>query len=118
MMIKHYDIETLMAGKMIACLERVFKKGDTGIEIKGRDFYDLIWYMEKGVDPNPLRLEDGGYTVKKAFSALDDKVESITSRGLRIDLDPLFPSSNFIRGWCDNFHDLYSRYREQYDGSF
>ncbi|OGQ39608.1 MAG: hypothetical protein A2W61_00665 [Deltaproteobacteria bacterium RIFCSPLOWO2_01_44_7] len=29
--IKHYDLPTLMAGKMAACLERVWEKGKTGI---------------------------------------------------------------------------------------
>ncbi|MFH1896083.1 MAG: nucleotidyl transferase AbiEii/AbiGii toxin family protein, partial [bacterium] len=33
--IKHYPLNTLMASKMLACLERVFVKGDTGVEVKG-----------------------------------------------------------------------------------
>ena len=31
MLIKHYDLPTLMAGKMVACLTRVFEKGKTHI---------------------------------------------------------------------------------------
>ena len=32
----------MMAGKMLACIERSFVIGNTGIQIKGRDYYDLL----------------------------------------------------------------------------
>ncbi len=39
----HFSIETLMASKMLAFLQRSYIiKGNTGISIKGRDVYDLI----------------------------------------------------------------------------
>jgi predicted nucleotidyltransferase component of viral defense system len=116
MLIKHYDLPTLMAGKMIACLERTFKKGETGVDIKGRDYYDLIWYMQKGIEPNLARLKDTsrGYTAAEAFEALDGKVADITKRDLLIDLEPLFSNQKFIEEWCENFHDFYSRFRMNY----
>ena len=45
----HYDIPSLMAGKLYALLLRPYTKG--------RDIYDLIWYLSRpdGVDPN-IRL--------------------------------------------------------------
>jgi len=40
----HFDLPSLFATKIHACLFRKFKKG--------RDYYDLIWYLSKKVAPN------------------------------------------------------------------
>ena len=42
--IVHYNLPSLYAGKLHACFYRKFTKG--------RDFYDLIWYLGKKVKPN------------------------------------------------------------------
>jgi hypothetical protein len=34
----HFSLETMMAGKILACLERNFERGCSGAQIKGRDF--------------------------------------------------------------------------------
>lgn len=39
-----YDLPSLMAGKVHAALARPFTKG--------RDWYDIVWYGSKGVQPN------------------------------------------------------------------
>ena len=46
----HYDLPSLYAGKLHACLFRKFAKG--------RDFYDLIWYLSKGIKPNYRMLNN------------------------------------------------------------
>ena len=109
MLLKHYDLPTLMAGKIVACLERVFKKGETGIEIKGRDFYDLVWFMQKGIEPNPQKLIDTNpeYRLPGVFSKLDEKVAAIKTKDLLVDLEPLFEDHAFIKDWCQNFHQIY-----------
>lgn len=113
--IKHYSLPVLMAGKIIACLERVFKKGDTDILIKGRDFYDLIWYMRKEILPDKKRLKQSNYTTLNIWPKLDKKVASITPKDLIADLRPFFTSISYTETWCQNFHSLYSRYREFYN---
>lgn len=40
----HYDIPSLYASKLCACFFRKY--------VKGRDFYDLVWYLGKRVTPN------------------------------------------------------------------
>jgi len=40
----HFDLPSLFATKIHACFYRKFKKG--------RDFYDLVWYLSKKVTPN------------------------------------------------------------------
>jgi predicted nucleotidyltransferase component of viral defense system len=45
---KIYSLPSLFAGKLHAILCRKFKSG----RVKGRDFYDFIWYMNKGIIPD------------------------------------------------------------------
>jgi predicted nucleotidyltransferase component of viral defense system len=112
--IKHYNLETLMAGKMIACISRVFKKGDSGVSIKGRDFYDLIWYMQKRVSPNEKVFRAIDSSKDQVFKKLDSMIKDIKSKDLLIGLEPLFENNKFIVDWCNNFHKFYNRYREFY----
>lgn len=42
--IAHYDLPSLYATKLHACFFRKY--------VKGRDFYDLIWYLGKRIEPN------------------------------------------------------------------
>jgi len=42
--VTHFDLESLYALKLHACFYRKYTKG--------RDFYDLIWYLSKKIKPN------------------------------------------------------------------
>ena len=42
--ITHYDLPSLYAGKLHACFFRKF--------VKGRDFYDFVWYLGRKESPN------------------------------------------------------------------
>lgn len=42
--VTHYDLPSLYATKLHACFFRSY--------VKGRDFYDLVWYLGKGILPN------------------------------------------------------------------
>ena len=114
--VKHYDLNTLMAGKMIACIDRAFLKGNTGISTKGRDYYDLIWYMQKNINPNlkKIREYNKDWSIEKIFQELDKKVEKIHPKDLLIDLEPFFIKPMYIKTWCENFQDLYKKYRKNY----
>jgi len=79
--VAHYDLSSLFATKLHACFFRPY--------IKGRDFYDLIWYLSKKVTPNYVLLNNAinqthGDTKKinKAnfYSFLSEKL-------LRVDFD-------------------------------
>jgi predicted nucleotidyltransferase component of viral defense system len=113
----HFSLETMMAGKMLACLERNFQRGKEDIWIKGRDFYDLLWFMQKQVHPLEEKLSRDGkrsYTTKTAMLAIRDIVEGIKKRELSGDLMPLFESAVFVRAWTEafqtNFLEYYSHY--------
>ncbi len=108
--IKHFSLETMMAGKIKACLNRVWEKGKTGIKVKGRDYFDLIWYMEKNIRPDMKDLS-------AVFAQLDQKIEKIKPADLLIDLRPYVEDLNYLTSWCKNFHQLYQKYRVNYGGN-
>lgn len=118
MVIKHFDESSLFSGKIIACLERVWKKGrDNKLRVKGRDWFDLIWFMQRRVIPNELKLAKDGrqpYTVKSAMLALAKKIKTVRQEDLLIDLTPLFPEKIFVEEWVKNFKEWFKRYAEFY----
>jgi hypothetical protein len=48
--IAQYDLPSLFAGKLHACLFRTY--------VKGRDWYDFIWYLNQKVEPNYVLLNN------------------------------------------------------------
>jgi hypothetical protein len=104
----HFSIETMMAAKMLACLERSFQAGKTTTVVKGRDFYDLLWLMGIQVQPLKEKLAQDGkqpYTTKSAMLAIQERVDQIRPRDLAIDLLSLFEQRVFIESWIDSFYD-------------
>ncbi|MCE7989824.1 MAG: hypothetical protein DYG89_52425 [Caldilinea sp. CFX5] len=113
----HFSLETMMAGKMLACLERNFQRGREGAFIKGRDFYDLLWFMQKGIRPLATKLANdgkGSYTVQSAMTLLGEKIAGIRTADLAIDLVPMFESPAFIQAWLEHFHANFARYVSDY----
>ena len=113
----HFSLETMMAGKMLACLERNFQRGREGAFIKGRDYYDLLWFMQKGVHPLEEKLaKDGGkpYTVESAILSLKKKIDGISVSDLEVDLLPMFESRAFIETWLETLHANIARYTADY----
>jgi predicted nucleotidyltransferase component of viral defense system len=109
----HFSLETMMAGKVLACLERSFQVGDSTALIKGRDFYDLLWFMQQRIQPLEGKLEKDGiqpYDVRSAMLALQAKIEQIRPQDLSIDLLPLFEQRSFIEAWIDSFHENFNRF--------
>jgi hypothetical protein len=115
----HFSLETMMAGKMIACLERSFERGRSGVQIKGRDFYDLLWFMQKRVQPLEEKLACDGmqpYTTRSAMLALQEKILQIRKRDLAVDLLPVFEERVFIEAWLEAFHETFQRLVPEYIG--
>ncbi len=50
--VKLYDAPSLFAGKLHAVLCRGWKN-----RVKGRDFYDFVWYVSRKIQPNLAHLE-------------------------------------------------------------
>lgn len=88
--VKCFVLQDLFAGKMHALLFRKWKNN-----VKGRDWYDLEWYIKKGVALNIdhflLRARDSG----------DWKKETITEAELRSLLMERINSVDFVRVKAD-----------------
>lgn len=113
----HFSIETMMAGKMLACLERSFFAGKTSVSIKGRDFYDLLWFMKKRVKPFEQKLEKDGvksYNTQTAMIALQEKIDIIKRKDLETDLLHLFEQQAFIEAWIFSFHENFRELAKYY----
>jgi len=118
--IRHYDLPTLFASKLAAILDRSQKGFTVGreeekIDFKGRDFYDLIWYMEEKTLPNEEMLKLKG-TEGSIGDVFDEIALFISKRklkeGLKKDLEPLFlgPVDSFV----DNFRNIFQKLRKRY----
>ena len=106
-----------MAGKMLACLERSFRVGTTAIAVKGRDFYDLLWFMQQRIQPLDQKLVSDSAescNVQSAMLALQEKVGKIRRSDLEIDLLPLFEQSVFIEVWISSFHTNFEEFMQYY----
>ncbi len=112
----HFSLETMMSGKMLACLERNFQKGE-GAALKGRDFYDLLWFMQQKIMPLEDKLARDGrqsYTVQSAMKLLGEKIAQIKGSDLAEDLLPFFEQRSFIEAWLEGFQENFSTFVSYY----
>ncbi|MBI5754808.1 nucleotidyl transferase AbiEii/AbiGii toxin family protein [Candidatus Peregrinibacteria bacterium] len=113
--VKNYDLPTMMSTKIHAFLFRLFFK-DVGnkITFKGRDAYDLLWYLQKEIQPNwsYLRKITGIASQKEVLQRIDQKVKKINKRHLLTDIENLFENRRFAEDFAKNFVSLYRRYRK------
>lgn len=116
---KHYDLSSLMAGKIHAILLRRHLKG-TRESLKGRDYFDLLWFVKNEVNPNMKRLSDllgKKMGFKEMEKALDRKVKEATTTlksDFRSDLLPLVMNADTVQYYVDNYFDEYRRYKKCY----
>ncbi len=111
----HFSLETMMAGKMIACLERDYRKGEA--TFKGRDFYDLLWFMQQKIQPLEEKLAKDGkqpYTINSAMEKLRNIISQMNTSDLAQDLLPLFEQRSFIKAWLESYKDNFTDYLNFY----
>ena len=82
--VTHYDLPSLMASKMVTVLTRDRFIGKENLKvIKGRDYFDLLWYLEKRVEPNLERINDllkSNYLLNEVIKLVDEKVEEAITK--------------------------------------
>ena len=119
--IKTYNMSALMASKIAA----VFLRGQRGVgeniyEEKGRDIYDLLWYMNKKITPDLDYLKTKNVEEAIDFLTLFDKLtlkilnNPKTDENLKQDLPPLFTNQTFIENWIKNWRASYISLLEAY----
>lgn len=113
-----YNMPSLMASKLVA----IFLRGIRGVGKfiygeKGRDIYDLLWYMNKNVKPDFDYLEAKGIEVKDLrafFDKLTVQMKKVNDKNLKDDLLPLFIDQISIANWLKNWRESYLKLLDGY----
>ena len=115
--VKCLSLPDLFAGKMHALLFRKWKQ-----RVKGRDWYDLEWYIKKGaplhVDHFLMRAMDTGDWVDDSISAeqiiglLRHKIDAVSFDRIQEDIVRFIPDPGVLDIWSPQyFRDLIERIR-------
>ncbi len=105
--IKTYPLSTLMASKAVA----FFKRDTRGIgkiitNIKPRDVYDMMWYMEQRIVPDLEYLEEWDFEFKNFLDFRDKvklRVENIQEKAFKDDLAQFFLDEVNFENWLQNW---------------
>ncbi|MBU4057012.1 nucleotidyl transferase AbiEii/AbiGii toxin family protein, partial [Patescibacteria group bacterium] len=109
---KTFDFPTLMSTKIRAILyrkwEKTDKKGKSIIKVKGRDYFDLMWYLDKGIKPNINCIEN-----IKNEDELKEKllkiIEKVDPKSIKLDLESMIEDQNFIKNLSKNIKNILTR---------
>ena len=117
--IKTYNMSALMASKIAAVLLRGTRGvGKATYEEKGRDIYDLLWYMEKKIIPDLDYLKAKNVDIsnlRTLFDRLTIQMNQVSNTNLKQDLSPLFLDQSYIKNWLSSWHESYLRLTEAYN---
>mgnify|MGYP001589942110 FL=1 len=117
--IRTYNLSSLMASKIAA----IFLRGTRGVgfaiyEEKGRDIYDLLWYMSKKIVPDLDYLKaknvEEAKDYRTLFTKLAVKMNNVSEENLKNDLTPLFLDPRYVSNWLTNWRDTFFRLRDAY----
>jgi hypothetical protein len=107
-----FTMPDLFAGKMHALLFRKWKN-----RVKGRDWFDLEWYLRRGTPLHlqhlEMRARDSGDWKEKTMTKNDllqllhNKVDEVSIEKIRQDVVPFIPDAKVLEIWSTTyFHDL------------
>ena len=107
--VKLYDKPSLFAGKLHALLCRSWKN-----RVKGRDFYDFIWYVSNKTSVNlphlQKRMEQTGHwnndkilTIAKLKNLLKERFHSVNFEDVKCDIQPFIANRSILDLWSTEF---------------
>ncbi|RYZ90958.1 MAG: nucleotidyl transferase AbiEii/AbiGii toxin family protein [Proteobacteria bacterium] len=107
-----FTLPDLFAGKMHAILFRKWKN-----RVKGRDWFDLEWYLRRGTPFHlqhlEMRARDSGNWNEKPMTESDvlillhNKIDEVSLEKIRQDVVPFIPDVKVLEIWSTTyFHDL------------
>jgi predicted nucleotidyltransferase component of viral defense system len=107
-----YDLSSLFAGKLHALLFRKWKN-----RVKGRDWYDMEWYIRKGVSLNISHFlnraketkdwNEADINPKHILNLLNDKIHSVSFNAVKDDVRRFIPNDERLEIWnIKYFEDL------------
>jgi predicted nucleotidyltransferase component of viral defense system len=107
--VRTFDLPTLMATKVRAVLHRKWRKtsksGEVLATVKGRDYYDLMWYLRKGVSPNMSCLKEvrNKEELKNLLLSAVDKADPAS---IKLDLEALIADDRYVTDTSTNLRDI------------
>lgn len=110
-----YDLSTLFANKITALLQRRFFRGkEQKTPFKGRDVFDLSWFLERStktrfsLQPNWKRVFKalGIKNKQEIIKKLREKLEMIDRQSLYRDLLPFVEQSQTAENFSKNFLEI------------
>lgn len=109
---RRFSLSDLFAAKISAILTRMKMEGTELVErYKGRDYFDLVWFLERKVSPNwEIVKIMTNYEIKEAIQKLNEKVDKITVQDLQDDLFYFFDNSKYVEAFAKNFKSLAKSY--------
>jgi len=103
-----FTLPDLFAGKMHALLFRKWKN-----RVKGRDWYDLEWYLKNGTEINLVHfcqraLESGDWrdqtiTLAQLLNLLNEKIESVDFKIIKEDIIRFIPNPEVLDIWSADY---------------
>lgn len=115
-LVNTFDLPTLMATKIRAIFYRKWEKtnkaGETLATVKGRDYFDLMWYLEKGIKPNIGCLEDVK-NMAELMAKLLGAIKKANPKSIELDLAALIPDQNYVKNISQNLRDILARQIKQ-----
>jgi predicted nucleotidyltransferase component of viral defense system len=117
--VKCFDKPSLFAGKMHALLFRKWQN-----RVKGRDWYDLEWYIRKGIPLDlhhfMLRAKDTGnwdkdtMTAEDVLGLLKEKFKTVNFESVKEDVLPFIKDDTALNIWSEQyFNDLIEKMKFQ-----
>jgi hypothetical protein len=101
-----------MSSKIRAILyrkwEKTDKQGNITMKVKGRDYFDLLWYLQQGIQPN-LSCIEGIENLKGLKEKLLTMVSRIDSQSIRLDLEALIADADFVNNLSRNMKAILER---------
>lgn len=108
--IRILKLESLFAGKLHAIICRNYPSG----RVKGRDYYDFIWYMNKGVSPDlpflEAKLKQSGtiglnqtLTLHMVKKMIAEKVQEIDFLDAKNDVAKFIKDEFELHAWSTDF---------------
>lgn len=107
--VKSFDLSTLMATKIRAVLHRKWEKtsksGEKLAVVKGRDYFDLLWYLRKGVVPNMACIKEAP-DKETLRQLLLNAAEKADPASIKFDLEAFIADDRYVNDMSNNLRQM------------
>lgn len=111
-LVRTLDLPSLMATKVRAVLQRkwekISKSGEVLARVKGRDYFDLMWYLQKGIKPN-LHCLGANFTLETLREQILAIVRVVDSKSIQYDLEGLVEDRVFLASLSKDIAQILER---------